>query len=153
MPLAQGTGDQGLGQFALWQQHDGHSMTLFLVTRGKWPGSLGDTSLGAWQAQPHTIYRTTVNCCHLIFKGQKNKEQIQSVWLTCCALANFGGTNLLVVIIIISSLFFHLGSKRLNLAVKISFPSSALKVILRLRMVTPVSGINTHKTQDIDKIL
>lgn len=87
-----------------------------------------------------------------MFKGQKNKEQIQSVWLTCCALANFGGTNLLVIIII-SSLFFHLGSKRLNLSVKISFPGSLLKIILRLRMVTPASGINAHKIQDIDKIL
>ena len=32
MPLAKGTSDQGLGQLALWQQHGGHSMTLFSLS-------------------------------------------------------------------------------------------------------------------------
>lgn len=77
------------GSLPIWQQHDGH-MTLFLVTRGKWPGSLRDTSLGAWRGPAsHHLPEPQSTAVILCLKGKKIKEQIQSVWLTCCALANW----------------------------------------------------------------
>lgn len=141
MPLAEGTADQGPERFALWQQHssqgsgahpqsggrpqacrggqlasrcDIHGTTLSPVarpgslsgTRERWPSSFGDARPGRWKAQPHTICRTTVSHCLPVRKGQ-----LKSGWLASCDLAGFG--EQLLISVIISSLFFHLGSKRL----------------------------------------
>lgn len=143
VPLAEGTAGQGLGRFALWQQHGGqgsgahprsagrpqacrggqlasrcdvHSTTLSPIarprslsgTRERWPSSFGDARPGRWKAQPHAIYRTTVSHCLPVRKGQ-----LKSGWLASRDLAGFG--EQLLISVIISSLFFHLGSKRLNL--------------------------------------
>lgn len=87
--------------------------------------------LWGWKVQPqlHTIYQITVHLCLPVFKGQ-----MKSLLLAHHDLARFGEQSYSLPFII-SSLFFHLGSKRLNLYLDISFQGSPLKIILRLGIV------------------